>query len=143
MRVSLDRIEDLFRVSAEVSVHTAAMEARIKALADRAKELLEQNLRVQKRLFELETVVDVRALTMMRARSRGSEQTAFDPLEMDQYSELHSTAHALVEEASDARLLSHSIEEDIAQLAGMQNAGVSLAAQYPHNLPDHWKNGCA
>ena len=132
LRVSLDRIEDLFRVSAEVSVHTAAMEARIKALADRAKELLEQNLRVQKRLFELETVVDVRALTMMRARSRRSEQTAFDPLEMDQYSELHSTAHALVEEASDARLLSHSIEEDIAQLAGMQNRQQLLSRDLQH-----------
>lgn len=132
LRVDLERIEDLFRVSAEVSVHTAAMEARIKALADRAKELLEQNLRVQKRLFELETVVDVRALTMMRARSQRSDKTTFDPLEMDQYSELHSTAHALVEEASDARLLSHGIEEDIAQLAGMQNRQQLLSRDLQH-----------
>ena len=132
LRVSLDRIEELFRVSAEVSVHTAAMEARIKALTDRARELLEQNLRVQKRLFELETVVDVRALTMMRARSSRSEQAAFDPLEMDQYSELHSTAHALAEEASDARMLSHRIEEDIAQLAGMQNRQQVLSRDLQH-----------
>ena len=132
LRVGLDRIDELFRVSAEVSVHTAAMEARIKALATRAKELLEQNLRVQKRLFELETVVDVRALTMMRARSRRSEQAAFDPLEMDQYSELHSTAHALVEDASDARLISHRIEEEIAQLAGMQTRQQLLSRDLQH-----------
>ena len=133
LRVNLDRIEELFRVSAEVSVHTAAMEAHIKTLTERAKELLEQNLRVQKRLFELETVVDVRALTMMRARSgRSTDQAAFDPLEMDQYSELHSTAHALAEESSDARMLSHRIEEDIAQLAGMQNRQQLLSRDLQH-----------
>ncbi|MDO5653757.1 MAG: response regulator [Brachymonas sp.] len=132
LRVSLDRVEELFRVSAEVSVHTAAMEARIKQLADRAKELLEQNLRVQKRLFELETVVDVRALSMMRARGNRDSEAAFDPLEMDQYNELHSTAHALVEEASDARALSHGIEEEIAQLAGMQNRQQLLSRDLQH-----------
>ena len=127
LRVSMDRIEELFRVSAEVSVHSAAMEARIKQLSERAKDLLEQNLRVQKRLFELETVVDVRALSMMRAHGNRDSDAPFDPLEMDQYNELHSTAHALVEEASDARVISQQIEEDIAQLAGMQTRHQQLS----------------
>ena len=42
---------ELFRVSGEVSVHSAAMEARLKALVDSSRQLLAQNLRVQKRLF--------------------------------------------------------------------------------------------
>lgn len=133
LRVSLQRFDQLFRVSGEVSVHTAAMETRIKVLANRAKELLEQNLRVQKRLFELETLVDVRALTMMRARSRGtSEAVAFDPLEMDQYSELHSTTHALVEEASDARVMALNVEEAVAQLSSLQNRQQVLARDLQH-----------
>lgn len=127
LRVSMDRIEELFRVSAEVSVHTAAMEARIKQLTDQSKDLLEQNLRVQKRLFELETVVDVRALSMMRAQGGRDSDAPFDPLEMDQYNELHSTAHALVEEASDVRVISQQIEEAIAQLAGMQTRQQQLS----------------
>ena len=105
MRVSVERIEQLFRVSGEVTVHSAAMEARVKVLLDSSKELLAQNLRVQKRLFELETLVDVRTLATLRARSHRPGDTALDPLEMDQYSELHSTSHALVEEAADARTL--------------------------------------
>lgn len=120
LRVSLQLIEDLFRVSGEVSVHGAAMEARIKVLVESSRNLLLQNLRVQTRLFELETVVDVRTLTMMRARSRRTDDAAFDPLEMDQYSELHSTAHALVEEAADARALALQVEEEIAQLVSLQ-----------------------
>ncbi|MDO4795590.1 MAG: response regulator [Brachymonas sp.] len=127
LRVSMSRIEELFRVSAEVSVHTAAMEARLKQLNERARDLLEQNLRLQKRLFELETVVDVRALSMMRAQGGRDSDAPFDPLEMDQYNELHSTAHALAEEASDARAISQQIEEAIAQLAGMQTRQQQLS----------------
>jgi chemosensory pili system protein ChpA (sensor histidine kinase/response regulator) len=132
LRVSVERVDELFRVSGEVSVHTAAMEARIQALADRSRELLAQNLRVQKRLFELETLVDVRALTMMRAHTRRVEAQAFDPLEMDQYSELHSTAHALMEEAADARVLALRLEEGIAGLTSVQARQDRLSKDLQH-----------
>jgi chemotaxis protein histidine kinase CheA/ActR/RegA family two-component response regulator len=118
MRVSMQRIDELFRVQGEVSVHTSAMEARIKALVDSSRELLAQNLRVQKRLFELETVVDIRTTGALRGRRQAG--AGFDPLEMDQYSELHSTSHALAEEAADARTLAAHLEEDIAQLSSLQ-----------------------
>ena len=84
MDVLMPGIEALFRVSGEAAVHSAAMEARVTAFAERSRELLAQNLRVQKRLFELETLVEVRALTMMRARTPRVDEAAFDPLEMDQ-----------------------------------------------------------
>ena len=108
------------------------MESRIKALAGRSHELLAQNLRVQKRLFELETLVDVRALTMMRARTRRSDEQAFDPLEMDQYSELHSTAHALAEEAADARVMALRLEDGIAELESVQARHERLAKDLQH-----------
>ena len=127
LRVGLDKIEELFRVSADVSAHAAAMESRMKQLTDRANELLEQNLRVQKRLRELETVVDVRALSVMRARGGRDNESAFDPLEMDQYNELHSTAHALVEDTSDVRAISLQLKEEIAQLGGMQTRQQQLS----------------
>ena len=127
LRVGLDKIEELFRVSADVSAHAAAMESRMKQLTDRANELLEQNLRVQKRLRELETVVDVRALSVMRARGGRDSESAFDPLEMDQYNELHSTAHALVEDTSDVRAISLQLKEEIAQLGGMQTRQQQLS----------------
>jgi chemotaxis protein histidine kinase CheA/CheY-like chemotaxis protein len=132
LRVSVKQVDELFRVSGEVSVHTAAMEERIKDLTELSRALFEQNLRVQKRLFELETVVDVRALTMMRARTRRTEEAAFDPLEMDQYSELHSTAHALIEEAADARALTVKLEEGISQLSSVQTRQQRLSKDLQH-----------
>jgi chemosensory pili system protein ChpA (sensor histidine kinase/response regulator) len=132
LRVSVQRVDELFRVSGEVAVHTAAMEARLKVLTDSARELLAQNLRMQKRLFELETLVDVRSLTMLRARSHGASDTTLDPLELDQYSELHSTAHALMEEAADARALALRLEEDIGQTAGVHARQQRLSRDLQH-----------
>jgi chemotaxis protein histidine kinase CheA len=122
LRVSVQRVEEMFRVSGEVSVHGSAMEARVKKLVDSSRDLLAQNLRVQKRLFELETLVDVRSLKKMHSlnANKAGANAAFDSLEMDQYSELHSTSHALAEEAADARALALRLEDEIAQVAGLQ-----------------------
>ena len=132
LRVSVQRVDELFRVSGEVSVHTAAMEARLKALTERARELVTQNLRVQKRLFEIETLVDVRSLSVMRARTRRDENAALDPLELDQYSELHGTAHALMEEAADARGIAARLEDDIAQTAAIHTRQQRLSRDLQH-----------
>jgi chemotaxis protein histidine kinase CheA/ActR/RegA family two-component response regulator len=132
MRVSVQRIDELFRISGEVSVQSAAMEARLKSVVDGSRQLLAQNLRVQKRLFELETLVDVRTLSTLR--SRGSRKTGpgFDALELEQYSELHSTSHALVEEAADARALSMRLEEEIAQMGALQAQQQRLTKDLQH-----------
>jgi chemotaxis protein histidine kinase CheA/ActR/RegA family two-component response regulator len=132
LRVSTERVNELFRLSGEVSVHGAAMEARIKALVDRTRDLLAQNLRVQKRLFELETLVDVRALTTMRARTQRMADDSFDPLEMDPYNELHGATHALMEEAADARALSLRLEEDLASLGSVHTRQQRLGKELQH-----------
>ncbi len=130
LRVSVERVDELFRLAGEVSIHSAAMEAHISALQERARELLAQNLRVQKRLFELETQVDAPRPGPGQRRSPSAH--GFDPLEMHQYSELHGTAHALMEEAADARLLAQRLEEGIAQLGGVQLRHGRLAKDLQH-----------
>jgi chemotaxis protein histidine kinase CheA/ActR/RegA family two-component response regulator len=136
LRVSVERVDELFRVAGEVSVHAAAMEAQMKALVIGAQALLAQNLRVQKRLFELETVVDVRGLTMSRGRGHASADgpvaVSFDPLEMDQYSELHSTAHALAEEAADARTLANRLDEEISRTGSVHAKQQRLSKDLQH-----------
>jgi chemotaxis protein histidine kinase CheA len=132
VRVGADRIDEFFRLSGQISVHGAAMEVRINGLADRARELMAQNLRVQKRLFELETAVDVRALTMMRTRAQRTVDAEFDPLEMDQYGELHGTSHALMEEAADVRAMSQRLQDDIAQLGGVHTRQQRAAKDLQH-----------
>lgn len=132
LRVSMERIDELFRVSGEISVHTASMEERLRRLGVRTRELLAQHQRVQQRLFELETQVDVRALTMLRTRNRHEDAAGFDPLEMDQYSDLHSTTHALMEEAADARVLALRLDEDLLAFGAVQTRQGRLAKDLQH-----------
>lgn len=132
LRINLDRIEELFRVSAEISVQTSAMEARIKQLRDSSKDLLSQNLRVKKRLYELETVVDVKTISMMRSMGQDAAEADFDPLEMEQYSELHSTAHAMIEDANDAIVMSQYLGDEIGQLTTLQTQQQVLSGDLQH-----------
>ena len=63
---------------------------------------------------ELEQLVDVQGVA---ARiDRGGLRSEFDPLEMDQYNELHTVTHRLVELANDARALDESIDANYAEL---------------------------
>ncbi len=132
LRVSPQRIEDLFLVSSELTVNHAAMETHIKSLVENARELVAQNFRVQKRLSELETMLEVRTLTMMRSRSELGGNAEFDPLELDQYNELHSTSHALAEEAADARAVAARVEEGIAQLGSHHSRQQRLGDELQH-----------
>jgi chemotaxis protein histidine kinase CheA/ActR/RegA family two-component response regulator len=132
LRVSQQRIEELFLVASEVSVNGAAMESRIKALVDSSRELHAQNQRVQKRLYELEALVEVRTLAKTRARNQRTDDADFDILELDQYSELHSTCHALTEEAADVRTLASRVEEGIAQIASQQTQLQRLSNDLQH-----------
>lgn len=116
LRVPVKIVDDLFRVSGEMSVRMGQVETRVKRAAQRTVQLRAQGQNLQKRLIELENLVDLRALSMMRARSRRGEQSEFDPLELDQYNELHGATHALMEDAADARALGNRLEEDISQL---------------------------
>jgi chemotaxis protein histidine kinase CheA/ActR/RegA family two-component response regulator len=131
LRVSQQRIEELFLVSSEVSVSSATMEARIKALVDSSRELHAQNQRVQKRLLELETVIQMRTLAKTRTRIQRTD-AAFDILEMDEYSELHSTCHALTEEAADVRTMASQVEEGIVQIANQQTQLRRLSNELQH-----------
>ena len=62
---------------------------------------------------ELETLVDVRALTMMRARTRRSDEQAFDPLEMDRYTHMQQLSRSLIESASDLQDLRDTFSNKI------------------------------
>ncbi len=131
LRVSMKRIDELFRVSAEISVHTSAMEAQLKNLNEYIKRLRAQQLRVKQRLFELETVVDVRSLALMHSsREQGGE--SFDPLELEQYNELHSTTHALLEEFNDAVLIGEQLAGDFSGLSAQENEQQLLARDLQH-----------
>lgn len=117
LRVPVKTLDDLFRLTSELAIKVGQFQSRLKQVTQRSKHLLDQNLAVQKRIFELENLVDIRGFAEMQGQ-RSAAVGEFDSLEMDQYNELHMVTRALAEETADARELGREIEEDIAQLGG-------------------------
>ncbi|MGE5466172.1 MAG: response regulator [Ignavibacteria bacterium] len=118
LRVPVQRVDDLFRLVGELSMKIGSLQARLKDSGRRARQLMAQNAAVQKRIFELEKVVDVRGVAAVRERKPGMP-ASFDPLELEQYNELHSVSRALMEETADARSLAAGFEDDLTDLATM------------------------
>ncbi|PID76443.1 MAG: hypothetical protein CSB24_06630 [Deltaproteobacteria bacterium] len=132
MRVNMSRIDEMFRVSAEMSVHISAMENQLKTMVEMEKKLHSQQLRVKTRLFELETIVDVRSLALMSSGGTNDGDASFDPLEMEQYNELHSTTHALLEDFNDNMLVSGQLSASLGELHSLENKQQVLSRDLQH-----------
>ncbi len=117
LRVPVKTLDDLFRLTGELAIKIGQFQSRMKQATLRAQQLLEQNVAVQKRIFELENLVDIRGFSRMRGQ-RQATAGQFDSLELDQYSELHMVTRALAEETADSRELGHEIKGDLMQLGG-------------------------
>ncbi|NJR71901.1 MAG: hypothetical protein HC782_01820 [Gammaproteobacteria bacterium] len=130
LRVSVNTVDELFRLASELTTKISQFESRIKATNRRAKDMLAQNLAMQQRVMEMEKLVVLRGLSLQSASAESD--AAFDPLEMDRYNELHGATRALVEVSADARDIATVIENDIALLQAevLQQAIVNKDLQY-------------
>ena len=116
LRVSVKAVDEMFRLSGEMTTKISQLEAQIKALSARAQNLLAQNLTVQQRVLDIEKLVLLRGISL-NTSSGAEDDSVFDPLEMDRYNELHGATRALVEVTTDARDVAIDIEDNIVDLS--------------------------
>ncbi len=132
IRVPVATMDELFRLTGELSVKIGQLTEQVKQAQQRTNGLLRQNLKVQQRIFDLENLVDIRGLASLRDTPISHGDQIFDALEMEQYTELQSNTRALTEEAADTREFSRRIEEDVAQMGAVlqQTQRVQRELQY-------------
>ncbi|BBJ24740.1 hybrid sensor histidine kinase/response regulator [Candidatus Nitrotoga sp. AM1P] len=132
IRVPVTTMDELFRLTGELSVKIGQLTEQVKQAQQRANGLLRQSLKVQQRIFDLEHLVDIRGFANLRDTQTSHGDQIFDALEMEQYSELQSNTRALTEEAADTREFSRRIEEDVAQMGAVlqQTQRVQRELQY-------------
>ena len=116
LRVSVKAVDEMFRLSGEMTTKISQLEAQVKALSARAQNLLAQNLTVQQRVLDIEKLVLLRGISL-NTSSGADDDSVFDPLEMDRYNELHGATRVLVEATTDARDVATDIEDNIVDLA--------------------------
>ena len=132
IRVPVATMDELFRLTGELSVKIGQLTEQVKRAQQRTSDLLRQNLKVQQRIFDLENLVDIRGLAGLHDTQISHSDQIFDALEMEQYTELQSNTRALTEEAADTREFSRRIEEDVAQMGAVlqQTQRVQRELQY-------------
>ena len=116
-RVPVATVDEMLRLVGDLATRLGDAEERVTELTERARELLARQQVVQRRLEEIEDMVDLRGVAVQRQAAR-SAPGEFDPLELDRYNELHGTTHALMEEATDARELTLAINGALQGIAG-------------------------
>jgi chemosensory pili system protein ChpA (sensor histidine kinase/response regulator) len=122
LRVPTRTVDNLMRLVGELSISMGQIQERLKHVIGSTRVLTEQDLLLQKKTFELENLVDVKGVSNLQGGSYkkiAEEEENFDPLEFEEYNELHSVAHSFIESIADSRELAMSIRGDLAELESM------------------------
>lgn len=118
VRVATTTIDDMFRLVEEVTISQGQIREQVSRLKKLGDILASHEQTLQNKRFNLENVVDVRSIASMQRKSHQQRvaNDDFDPLEMDQYDELHSATHSYIEAVADARELNQFVVNNISQL---------------------------
>ena len=122
LRVAVDTIDNLLRLAGEVATSIVQIQGRQRHSLVQAAVLAEQNVLVQQRLGALQDLVQLRGVPSAHQallEVAGMEHEEFDPLELDEYSELHSATNAFAEAITDSRELAALLRADLNSLDGL------------------------
>ncbi len=114
LRVPAHLVDDVLRLVGESIILTGQVQERIRKTVAQTRSVMGQNRLFQQLTAELEQLVDIRNVSSPLSKS--IQRGDFDPLELEQYNELNTVTHRLVEAATDARELGRAIEENLAAL---------------------------
>ena len=114
LRIPAHLVDDVLRLVGESIILTGQVQERIHKTVAQTRAVMGQNRLFQQLTTELEQLVDIRNVSSPLSKSM--QRGDFDPLELEQYNELNTVTHRLVEAATDARELGRAIEDNLAAL---------------------------
>ncbi len=124
IRVASRVIDNLLWTSGEIAISSSHIQERLKHALAALAELRERQQALWDRASDMESFVTTQGIAAGRrqvlATTSGALPSGFDPLEMDQYNELHTHVHSISEAAADLQLLGARLSDALT----MVNAGV-------------------
>lgn len=117
LRVPASFVDDLLRLVGETIILTGQVHEGLARGAEQCRAMTGQFELLQRLGLELEQLIDIKNLNFSPRLVTGDGQ--FDPLEMEQYGELHTVSRRLVEAATDARELGTGIGRQLESLDDM------------------------
>ena len=116
-QVAMELVDDLLRLGGETIILSGQVHEQVRRIDERMRAMQGEFERLQRLGGELERLIDIKDLNTDRRGPRGT--TEFDSLEMDQYSELHTTSRMLVEAATDASQIGGIVTAQLQRLDTM------------------------
>jgi len=116
-RIDANLVDELLRLASEAMVLNGQLQDRLKRTVRQMRALHAQNSTLQQLVWDLEQLVDVRGVTspLLQRMAQGE----FDPLEMEQYNELHTVNRRLLEAVADAREMGQEMDASLVTLDGL------------------------
>ncbi|TVR64600.1 MAG: response regulator [Candidatus Competibacteraceae bacterium] len=114
LRVPAPLVDNLLRLVGESIILTGQVQERVRRTMTQTRAVMGQNRLFQQLTAELEQLIDIRNVSSPLSKSL--QRGDFDPLELEQYNELNTLTHRLVEAATDTHELNRTIEENLAAL---------------------------
>lgn len=135
LRVTIDTIDNLLRLAGELATSVVQIQGRQKQSLIQAAQLGEQNVLVQQRLSALQDLVQLRGVPSARRALlavAGTDDEDFDPLELDEYSELHSATNAFAEALTDSREFADLLRAELNALDELVVQHEQLSSELNH-----------
>lgn len=114
LRIPVALADDMLRLAGENLIYTSQIQEHIKVLSSKQDALDLHNQSLLQLSYDLEHLIDIQGF-MPGDEAKGKDGV-FDPLEMDEYHEVHTISRRLIEIAADSAELSQELDKDLSGL---------------------------
>jgi chemotaxis protein histidine kinase CheA len=115
LRVPANLIDEVLRLLGETMIVTSQLQERVRISTQQSHRLLEHQNMVQNLTSDLEVQVDVNG-SVYNQKQAVNQNEVFDALELEEYNELHTVTHQIVEAAVDSYEFNKEIATDLREL---------------------------
>ena len=136
LRVPVDAVAELLQVSGELTVLGEHMKEQLKQVLRHLQGMNQHSNQMAGRVNDLETLIDIKGVPFLeksfgRNPQNKTDEGEFDPLEMDQYNELHSHTRSFAEAVTDTRELGMVMKQELQSLEKLlqEQAGLQQGLQ--------------
>ncbi|HET9835157.1 MAG TPA: Hpt domain-containing protein, partial [Rhodanobacteraceae bacterium] len=115
IRVRSDLLDSLVNYAGEVSIYRSRLEQQVSSFRFNLVELEQTVARLRAQLRSLEIETEAQILSRYQRENEGHHETAFDPLELDRFSQLQQYSRALAESVSDLSSIQNILDDQARQ----------------------------
>ena len=110
VRIRADLLDRLVNYAGEVAIYRARLEQQLAAFRSTAQEMERTNIRLRDQLRRLDAETEAQIIARYQRESEAGNE-AFDPLELDRFSNLQQLSRGLAESAADLQSLHESMDD--------------------------------